>query len=228
MLELSFARPPDAALTVLCLGAHCDDIEIGCGGTVLRLLDRYRNVTVHWVAFSSDERREREAAESADRFLRQARSKRVVINAFRDGFLPWAGAEIKESFERLKQECAPDLIFTHARDDLHQDHRLIAELTANTYRDHVILGYEIPKYDGDLGRPNVFVPLDEATCRRKVEDIVDVFRSQRDRRWFDGETFLSVLRLRGIECNAPGRYAEAFHCRKVVWGLGSGEREGPA
>jgi LmbE family N-acetylglucosaminyl deacetylase len=201
---------------VLCLGAHCDDIEIGCGGTILKLIKHHNNVAFHWVVFSSDQQRAQEAIESANGFLRGAKEKNIVIKDFRDGFLPFIGAEVKEYFEQLKQALSPDLIFTHYRNDLHQDHRLISELTWNMFRDHLILEYEIPKYDGDLGSPNSFVHLDEAICHAKVQYIFDTFKTQRNKRWFTRETFLSILRLRGVESNAPGSYAEAFYCRKII------------
>ena len=199
---------------VLCIGAHCDDIEIGCGGTLLRLLDANPTLEVHYLVLCSDAERRREALDAARRLLGDASEKRVRVLSFRDGFLPWSGAEVKECFEALKQSVRPDLILTHARGDLHQDHRLAAELTWNTFRDHLILEYEIPKYDGDLGAPNVFVPLSEAQVARKLEIVLGAFASQRSRRWFDAETFRALLRLRGVECNAV--HAEAFHARKLV------------
>jgi LmbE family N-acetylglucosaminyl deacetylase len=219
MLELDLAGTRGRPLTVLCLGAHSDDIEIGCGGTILTLLERSPGSTVHWVVFTADERRALEARRSAQRFLGEGRMSNVVTREFRESFFPYVAAEIKEYFESLKRRCAPDVIFTHRVKDFHQDHRTIAKLTWNTFRDHAILEYEIPKYDGDLGRPNVFVPLDEAICRRKIDAITEMFVSQRERAWFDGDTFWSLLRLRGMECNAPTRYAEAFYCRKLVLGF---------
>jgi LmbE family N-acetylglucosaminyl deacetylase len=216
MLNLSLGRPPDSALRVLCLGAHSDDIEIGCGGTVLAILERYSRVAVRWVVFSADEQRAREARASADAFLARAGEREVVVKTYRDGFFPFLGATIKENFEALKREFNPGLVFTHYRDDRHQDHRLISDLTWNTFRDHLILEYEIPKYDGDLSRPNFFVPLSESVCSEKVRNIVESFKSQGSKPWFDESTFLAVLRLRGMESNSPSRYAEAFHCRKVV------------
>lgn len=201
---------------VLCLGAHSDDIEIGCGGTVLHLTEGDAPIEVTWVVFSGVGQRGQEARESATALLARAKSAQIEIERFRDGFFPSQSAEIKEWFEALKQRVDPDLIFTHYRHDLHQDHRLIGELTWNTFRDHMILEYEIPKYDGDFGVPNVFVPLDEAHCRRKIDLLLAHFGSQRDRRWFSEELFRSVLRLRGMEANAPGGYAEAFYGRKVV------------
>jgi LmbE family N-acetylglucosaminyl deacetylase len=205
----------DAPLRLLCLGAHCDDIEIGCGGTILNLTTSPRNLEVYWVVFSSDEQRKQEALKSADVFLTNAAKRNIVIHEFRDGFLPYHGVEIKESFEQLKTEFSPDLILTHYRHDLHQDHRLVSELTWNTFRDHLILEYEIPKYDGDFGAPNFFVPLDESVCQRKIDYILGAFDSQKGKPWFCRELFSSLLRLRGMEANAASGYAEGFYCRKV-------------
>jgi len=216
MLKPSLIKNDDSPHRVLCLGAHCDDIEIGCGGTILRLLENYANLEFHWVVFSSNEERAREALVSANHFLGNERANAVSIRNFRDGFFPFIGEEIKECFEQLKNEFAPDLIFTHYRNDLHQDHRLISDLTWNTFRDHLILEYEIPKYDGDLGSPNFFVHLDESTCRRKIKHLTDAFGTQKAKSWFSGETFMAVLRLRGIESNSPTKYAEGFYCRKMV------------
>jgi LmbE family N-acetylglucosaminyl deacetylase len=218
MLKFDFCTHGDSAYRVLCLGSHSDDIEIGCGGTILTLLQKNKEAIFHWIVFSSDQQRAREARESANTFLRDAKSKEIIIKNFRGGFLPYIGAEVKEYFEQLKEEFSPDLILTHYRNDLHQDHRLISELTWNTFRDHLILEYEIPKYDGDLGCPNLFVHLDESVCRRKIQYILDNFDSQRQKHWFGEETFLALLRLRGIESNAPSKYAEAFYCRKMVLG----------
>jgi LmbE family N-acetylglucosaminyl deacetylase len=213
-LNLREARP--APSHVLCLGAHSDDIEIGCGGTMLSLLEASSDLTVTWVVFGAQGVRVEEARRSAERFLAAAAKREIMIHGFRDGFFPYTGAEIKDAFEALKARVSPDLIFTHYRHDLHQDHRLIAELTWNTFRDHLVLEYEIPKYDGDLGLPNVFVPLDEAHCRRKIDTLLTCFASQRDKRWFSEDLFRSLLRLRGMECNAPSAYAEAFYGRKLV------------
>jgi LmbE family N-acetylglucosaminyl deacetylase len=204
---------------VLCIGAHSDDIEIGCGGTILRLLgERPGALEVRWAVFgAADERRAREARESAARFLAGAARADVRIEAFRDAYMPFDGAAIKDRFESLKTGgFAPDLIFTHWRDDRHQDHRLLSDLTWNTWRDHLILEYEIFKYDGDVGRPNVYAPLDEAAGRRKVELLMTGFPSQAGRQWFTEDVFWATLRLRGVECNSPTRYAEAFHGRKVL------------
>jgi LmbE family N-acetylglucosaminyl deacetylase len=200
---------------VLCLGAHPDDIEIGCGGTLLKLMAQARQLLFHWVVFSSDPAREYEAIQSANRLLRHHR-KTVVVHKFRDGFLPFSGSEIKDAFEELKQRFSPDLILTHHRDDLHQDHRLVSELTWNTFRHHTILEYEIPKYDGDMGAPNLFVPLDESLCRKKIDHLMTHFASQVPKRWFKEDLFSGLLRLRGMECNSPTSFAEAFYSRKAI------------
>jgi len=204
-----------ATPSVLCLGAHADDIEIGCGGTVLSLIQAFAIVRFYWVVFSATGCRRGEAEKAADLYTAGC-DRTIVIKEFRDGFLPYTGGEVKEFFEEMKTQVAPDMIFTHWRGDAHQDHRLISELTWNTFRNHLILEYEIPKYDGDTGRPNFFVPLEEAICARKVEFLRDAFASQRSKHWFDRETFLGLMRLRGMESNAPSGYAEAFHARKLV------------
>ncbi len=219
MLRLQFA-PSEKPLEVLCLGAHADDIEIGCGGTVLQLLDSGQPVAINWVVFSGEGERQREALESSEIFLARAKTKNVAVMAFRDGFFPYEGGAIKEEFEALKQRVAPDVIFTHYRSDLHQDHRMISELTWNTFREHLIFEYEIPKYDGDLGSPNVFVDLEAELRQRKVETIVRVFRSQTGRRWFGDHVFEALLRLRGMECAASDGYAEGFYCRKALLSCG--------
>ncbi len=215
MLSFSLPETPGRPLRILCLGAHCDDIEIGCGGTILRLTED-RDVACTWVVFSSNEERKREAEDSARQFLAESREKDVSIRSFRDGFFPYVGGGIKEAFEELKKVPSPDVIFTHYRSDLHQDHRLICELTWNTFREHLILEYEIPKYDGDLGSPNVFVHLAESVCDRKIAYLLQYFGSQRNKSWFNRETFDALLRLRGMESRAPQRRAEAFYCRKAV------------
>jgi LmbE family N-acetylglucosaminyl deacetylase len=215
MMNLRFAQRRDS-LKVLCLGAHSDDIEIGCGGTVMKLIKGHKRVAFDWVVLSADEKRRKEAEGSAAAFLAGAADKTVVVGEFKDGFFPYAGGEIKEYFEVLKREVNPDMIFTHNRTDLHQDHRLVSELTWNTFRDHLILEYEIPKYDGDLGAPNVFVPLDKAVCGTKIRVILKYFKSQSGNRWFTKETLRAIMRLRGIESNAPDGYAEAFYVRKLI------------
>ena len=216
MLNLNLQNTKEGRLKVLCLGAHSDDIEIGCGGTILRMLLEYPKMDFFWVVFSANSQRAEEARRSAARFLKRSERQRIVTKNFRDGFFPYIGGEIKDCFEEIKGMFVPDLVFTHHFMDRHQDHRLICDLTWNTFRNHLILEYEIPKYEGDLGHPNFFVPLSESLCRRKLKLLQDSFPSQHDNHWFTEETFLSILRVRGIESNAPGKYAEAFHCRKMV------------
>jgi LmbE family N-acetylglucosaminyl deacetylase len=216
VIPLTFDISHARLKTVLCLGAHSDDIEIGCGGTILRLAKAYPHLHVHWIVFNSDGTRAGEAMESANLFLQEAQTKNIVIKQFRNSFFPYIGAEIKEFFEELKRDISPDIVFTHYRDDLHQDHRLISELTWNTFRDHLILEYEIPKYDGDIGSPNLFVHLDRKVCQTKIQHILESFQTQQEKQWFSEDTFLSILRLRGVESNAPTKYAEAFYCRKLI------------
>jgi LmbE family N-acetylglucosaminyl deacetylase len=168
------------------------------------------------VVFSGSEVRKTEAQRAAELFAGRTGLRGPTLKTFPDGFMPFVATEVKEFFEELKRSVSPDVVFTHNRKDAHQDHRLIAELTWNTFRDHLILEYEIPKYDGDLGQPGLFVPLEAEICQKKVRYIMDVFESQHNKRWFQEDTFLSLMRLRGMECNAPSGYAEAFYCRKLV------------
>jgi LmbE family N-acetylglucosaminyl deacetylase len=216
MIHLNFNGRSDRRLNILCLGCHSDDIEIGCGGTILRLTEQYPGAVIRWVVFSAIGLREAEARRGAELFMGSNCKKEPLLKSFPDGFMSFVGAEIKTVFEELKQTTLPDLIFTHNRKDAHQDHRFISELTWNTFRDHLILEYEIPKYDGDLGQPNIFVPLQKETYQKKVHYLLETFETQRNKRWFERETFLSLMRLRGMECNAPSGYAEAFYCRKLV------------
>lgn len=216
MLRLGLAKPDGSPLKVLCLGAHCDDIEIGCGGTVLRLIEERPDTEFLWVVFSSTPARKAEAQAAAERFLAGSAKSGIRILDFRDGYLPYSGALVKDAFEALKPAFRPDLILTHYRQDLHQDHRLVSDLTWNTYRDHLILEYEIPKYDGDMGVPNAFVPISEAQAARKIKTLLEAYPTQQGRQWFMEDTFYALLRLRGMEANSPSRYAEAFHSRKAV------------
>jgi LmbE family N-acetylglucosaminyl deacetylase len=216
MMRLSLNGGGAGLRRVLCLGAHSDDIEIGCGGTILRLAQEYPECTFHWVVFSGCGVRGQEAQHAASLFAGD-RLQGPLIKTFRDGFMPYDGALVKDVFEELKQSVSPDLVFTHNRKDGHQDHRLVAELTWNTFRDHLILEYEIPKYDGDMGQPSFFVPLPQELCRTKVDYLMSAFQSQHKKRWFQEELFFSLLRLRGMECNSPSGYAEAFYCRKLVF-----------
>ncbi len=215
MLKINFDKK-DSGLKILCLGAHADDIEIGCGGTILRLIESYSGLEFKWVVFSSGEVREKEARQSAEQFLTGAGKHEIDILSFKDGFFPYNGGEIKNYFEQLKLNFSPDIIFTHYKNDYHQDHRLISELTWNTFRDHLILEYEVVKYDGDLGQPNFFVHLSEKNIERKINLITGIFISQQNKPWFGEDTFKSIMRIRGVESNAPEKYAEAFYVRKLI------------
>jgi LmbE family N-acetylglucosaminyl deacetylase len=209
---------------ILCLGAHSDDIEIGCGGTILEIIDQKLDLEITWVVFSSGSDREREARASAELFLEGVSKKNVIVHRFRDGYFPYDGTQIKDAFEALKKQVSPDLIFTHYRHDRHQDHRLISDLAWNTWRSHLILEYEVPKYDGDLGVPNCFVPLNEKVCEQKIKYICQTFQSQSNKAWLTEDTFWGILRLRGVECASPERYAEAFYSRKMVCSFGKNDK----
>ncbi len=215
MIRLNLDQRAGQGLKILCLGAHSDDIEIGCGGAILELAERYPNSEFYWAVFSALGVGAAEARRAAEMFA-GSRLKEPLLQSFPDGFLPYAGGEVKTVFEKELKPIAPDLIFTHRGRDAHQDHRLLSELTWNTFRDHLILEYEIPKYDGDMGRPNVFVPLPPEVFQKKVRFLMEAFTSQHARRWFQEDTFLALMRLRGMECNAPSGYAEAFYSRKIV------------
>jgi len=214
MVQLNIGKTREP-LKVLCVGAHSDDIEIGCGGTILSLLSRRPRVEVTWVVFSAPGTREREARRGAAAFLKGAVRSKVLIHQFKDGHFPYDGAAVKAVFESLKP-VRPDIVLTHYRDDRHQDHRVLSDLAWNTFRDHLVLEYEIPKFDGDLGQPNCFMPLDGVMARRKANYLDKIFGTQRDKHWFSSETFLGLMRLRGMECRACGGYAEAFYVRKAV------------
>jgi LmbE family N-acetylglucosaminyl deacetylase len=214
VIRLSLPSEGADPFTILCLGAHSDDIEIGCGATLLHLKKAGVPLRIHWVVFSATGARAQEAGVAADLFTRDCEAK-VVLQQFQDGFLPYNGSEVKKAFEELKA-VNPSLIFTHWGGDAHQDHRLLSELTWNTFRDHLILEYEIPKYDGDLGRPNVYVPIEAPLYEEKLDYLFKAFQSQQSKHWFDRNTFLGLMRIRGMECNAASGYAESFHCRKIV------------
>ena len=216
MLPFTIPSAGDAPLKVLCLGAHADDIEVGCGGTILRLAAEMPTLCVRWVVFSGEGVREAEARNSATTFLRGVGDSRVDVLRFRDGYFPFQGAEIKDFFETLKQDFQPAIVLTHGTADAHQDHHLLAKLTHNTFRNHVVLEYEIPKYDGDLGNPNLFVPLTRTQLQGKIAAIRQNFPSQHGRSWFSDDTFEGLARLRGIGCNAPEGVAEAFYVKKIV------------
>ena len=214
MLGLRLDLPPGAPLRLLCLGAHCDDVEIGAGGTIRRLIERHAPVDVHWEVLASTPEREREARASAAEWLQGARSATVEVRAFRESYFPEAWAALKDHLFAVRSAFSPDLVLTHRRADRHQDHRTLGELTWNTFRDHLILEYEVAKYEGDLGHPNVYVPLQEPEVEQKIARLRRHFASQASKPWFDAESFRALLRLRGVECNA--RFAEAFHGSKLV------------
>jgi LmbE family N-acetylglucosaminyl deacetylase len=216
LLNLNFSSRTNSTRKILCLGAHCDDIEIGCGGTILRWLQEDAGLEFYWVVLSSNRERKKEASKSADIFLKGARKKKILIESFRDGFFPYRGAEIKEYFEALKKRVSPDIVLTHYREDRHQDHRLVSDLTWNTFRRELILEYEIPKYDGDLGQPNLFVHLNQTVCRKKIQNILEIFQTQTEKYWLTEDTLRAILRLRGVESHAQDKYAEAFYCRKMI------------
>jgi LmbE family N-acetylglucosaminyl deacetylase len=203
-------------LSVLCIGAHADDIEIGAGATILGWIDRGMRLDVHWVVLSAQGSRGDEARASAEAFLTGSERSLIELAEFKDGFFPYQGAEIKIWFEALKQRASPDVILCHSRHDAHQDHREVCALTWNTFRDHAILEYEIPKWDGDLSQPNVFVPASLALMERKTKLLRDHFGTQRSKDWFDAQTFMGLARLRGMECRAPDGFAEAFHGQKIM------------
>lgn len=221
MRPLHFAGEEGGLSRVLCLGAHPDDIEIGCGATLLSIISSNPAIEVHWVVFSAGGARELEAREGASAFLEGAARSEIEVLSHPDGFFPYHGAGIKERFEDLRTRFSPDLILTHREGDRHQDHRLISELTWNTFRNHLILEYEIPKYDGDLGNPNVFFPVSDETRDRKIEILLESFPTQRRKDWFNRDTFLAVMRLRGIESRSPTGFAEGFHARKLLLSPGS-------
>ena len=202
--------------SLLCLGAHCDDVEIGAGATILRLVAENPGIRVDWIVFSSTPTREAEARACAEQFLGNAASATVQIHAFRDGFFPSEMHGIKERFEALKADVSPDVVFTHHRHDRHQDHRVVSDLTWNTFRDHLVVEYEVPKYDGDLGQPNLFVPIDDTRRRAKIDSILRHFHTQHDKAWFTADTFNALMRIRGVECRSGIGYAEAFYARKLI------------
>lgn len=217
MLGLQFSKGQEegkSGLKLLLIGAHCDDIEIGCGGTILRLIQEYPIAHVSWIVFTSNSQRKIEATNCAAAFLKGVTSKEIVVRDFKDGFLSQQYAEVKDYHEQLKRDINPDIVFTHYQHDLHQDHRLLSELAWNTFRNHLILEYEIPKYDGDIGNPAFFVRLDELKVEEKVTRLLECYATQRGKHWFDRETFISMLRLRGMQ--AAATYAEGFYCRKII------------
>jgi LmbE family N-acetylglucosaminyl deacetylase len=216
MQKLTLDRVDGRPFRVLCLGAHSDDLEIGCYAAVDHLMSTIAEIEILWMVFCGKGVRGEEAVKSAERLLHGVPKRRILLKEFRDGFLPYTGGEVKDCFEELKGLVDPDLILTHYRDDRHQDHRLVSELTWNTWRDHFILEYEIPKYDGDMGSPNLFIPFGEEVLNRKIDHLLKSFASQQGKQWYDPETFRGMARVRGMECASPGNFAEAFYCRKLV------------
>ena len=219
MRQLSFDGEAAAPLTIVCIGAHSDDIEIGCGGTVRQLVERHPGSHVRWWVLSGGDDRHHEARAAAQCLLGDVCRLEITLASFRDGYLAADAVPVKDAFEAFRLGAEPDVIFTHTRADRHQDHRQVSDLTWNTWRDHLILEYEIPKWDGDLGQPNLYVPLAERTMQRKVDVLMSCFATQRSKTWFDETTFRGLARLRGLECRAAEGYAEAFHARKIVGSL---------
>jgi LmbE family N-acetylglucosaminyl deacetylase len=213
MIKLRFSK--QSPLKILALGAHCDDIEIGCGGTLLKLLDEYPAAEIFWVVFSSNPTRKKEAEYSAQDYLQNHKSAMIEINSFRNGYFPYVATDIKEYFETIKAKFNPDIIFTHYSDDKHQDHRTIAELSWNTFRDNVIFQYEIAKYDGDLCTPNFYTTLSEKYVEKKIDLLLKHYKTQTDKHWFTRDLFKSLLRVRGVECVSDSGFAEGFHARKL-------------
>lgn len=201
---------------LLVLGCHCDDVEIGCGGTLLHLVNQHPGVEVLWVTFSGNAERQQESAASAAAYLDGAASHELELYDFRDGYFPWEGDRIKDRFEQVAKRFQPDLIFTHYRHDRHQDHRMVSELTWNTFRNHLVLEYEIPKWEGDLAHPNLYIQLSEDEARRKVKYLMEFYATQRSRDWFTEDLFLGLMRIRGVECRSPSGFAEAFHAHKAI------------
>jgi LmbE family N-acetylglucosaminyl deacetylase len=214
VIELKLGRA-GAPLSILCLGAHSDDIEIGCAATLLALLEDHPGSRVAWAVFSGSAARADEARASAAALLAAAASRELRVHAFRESYFPSEWAAIKARFDELGA-LAPDVVFTHHSGDKHQDHRVISELTWNTFRNQLVLEYEIPKFDGDLGSPQVFHAASEALVRRKCEHLREHFPSQRSRAWFDDDLFRGLMRIRGVECQSPTRFAEAFYVRKLL------------
>lgn len=220
MYALNLDNVAAGPLQILCIGAHCDDIEIGCGGTLLALQQRYPECRIHWLVLTSNPRRQQEALAGAESFVAESARGEVRIGDLPDGLLPAHFAEAKALFESVKAVLNPDLIFTHCGGDRHQDHRLVSEVTWQTFREHLIWEYEIPKYDGDLTTPNTYMPLSATTAAQKVDQILRTFASQQTRSWFGAENLLAAMRMRGLECRSASGFAEAFHCRKLIFGLG--------
>lgn len=224
MIGLTLPKPTTKPFHVLCLGARCDDIEIGCGATLLSLIRQNPEVHIHWHVFTSTAERKIEAQLSAELFCENAAKLDLEIRSFKDGFLPYEGAAVKTAMEEIKHAIEPDLIFTHYRHDMHQDHRKISELTWNSFRNHLILEYEIPKWDGDLGTPNTYTEISQETVNQKIAKLQQAYNSQQTKRWFTDDLFWSLMRIRGMECNSPSLLAEGFYARKIQLNLPSASR----
>jgi LmbE family N-acetylglucosaminyl deacetylase len=209
--------PLGSVRRILCLGAHSDDIEIGLGGTLLKLIKQQSDLEVWWIVFSAPGYRAAEAQASANDFLAGVQNREIRIGSFRESYFPSEWPAIKDWFEEIKAKFAPDIVFTHCREDRHQDHRVLSDLAWNTFRNHLILEYEILKYDGDLGSPNVFVPISEQVCSRKIELLLKHFKTQATKHWFTSDTFEAMHRIRGVECASRTGRAEGFYCRKLVF-----------
>ena len=214
MRGLRLAHPGEE-LSILCVGAHSDDIEIGAGGTILGLIASGVKLDVHWCVLSAGGQRSAEARASAEAFLEGSRSSTVDVADFEDSYFPAHSRSIKQWLMDVRSRVHPDVVLTHARLDAHQDHREVNQLTWNIFRDHLVLEYEIPKWDGDLCQPNAYVPLTAAVLERKIELLHEHFGTQRSKDWLDRETFAGLARLRGMECRAPEHFAEAFTLRKA-------------
>jgi LmbE family N-acetylglucosaminyl deacetylase len=221
MLSLHLSPPAEGTLSVLAVGAHPDDIEIGAGGTLLGLAESQPGLRVSYVVLTGSPERQLEAREAAEAFLPGA-DLSISLFDLPEGRLPAAWARAKDALEEVAAAAVPDLVLAPSADDAHQDHRVIGEIVPTVFRDQLYLGYEIPKWDGDMGRPSMYVPMSADAARRKVELLHKCYPSQRGRDWWDDEVFLGLARLRGMECRAP--YAEAFTCSKSVL---SGQLLGP-
>jgi LmbE family N-acetylglucosaminyl deacetylase len=208
---------------VLCIGAHCDDIEIGCGGTLVALQQQARAPVFDWVVLSGTDARRRETERAMQKLVRPRSRGDLLFQDFPDGRFPSAYGEIKRFCESLKRRPAPDVILCHERDDRHQDHRIVNEMVWNTFRDHLVLEYEIPKWDGGLSQPNLYVPIRASDARTKIEALLKSYASQAGRDWFTPDTFLALLRMRGLECRSPSGLAEAFHARKLLFTVRTGK-----
>jgi len=215
MLSDILEAPQGRALRVLCVGAHCDDIEIGCGASLLRLQAHDRKVTVDWVVLCGSADRRKETLSALNMFLEPRNRGECLHGGFPDGRLPAVYSSVKDYFESLKERARPDVIFCHEREDRHQDHRIVNEMVWSTFRDHLVLEYEIPKWDGGLGQPNLYIPVDERQVLAKADALLEAYPSQAGKDWFKRDVFVALMRMRGLECRSPSGYAEAFHARKI-------------